>query len=110
MYTFGSTELKIIMGSYRASYASNNTVEIPLLAGEGPASVVQQNGRGRYVISFDAYVATISEYNTLRTDYLALTARTFTGPETGTFMLFDLTQAEAVLPNLWKFSVTLMEV
>lgn len=110
MYTFGSTELKIIMGSYRASYASNNVVEIPLLAGEGPASIVQQNGRGRYIISFDSYVTSLSDYNTLRADYLSLTAKTFTGPETGTYMIFDLTQAEGVLPNLWKFSITLMEV
>lgn len=111
-YTFGSYTLKIKPETYQPLWAENklNVIDILPDGTTNPASVLQQGGRGRYQTSFEGFVTSYSDYQNLRTDYLALTARTFTdGTDSLSMIISELSPATMIINGKWEYSITLME-
>ena len=112
-YTWGSTTLKIVPESYSPAHSTNGITEIQILPSgtAEPSSVIQQAGRGRKRIRFNAFVSSLSEYETLHADYIALTERSFSdGTNSMTAIIEELSPATMITPSKFDFSVTLIEV
>lgn len=111
--TWGNTTLKVKPGTYSPLHCTNGLVEIEILSDTSgdPATVLQQAGRGRKRASFEGFTFAYADYEDLHDDYLALTERTFTGPEGSlTMIISELSPATMVVNGKWEYSVTLMEV
>ena len=84
-FTWGSTALNVIAGTYKPPHATASLVSIELLPDPDDSDAVcetlQQFGRKRKRVSFSGFVASRSDYDFLEADYWAQTERTFTDPD-----------------------------
>lgn len=116
MSTWGSTTVYVrVEPQYQPGYVAPNITEIPILGDpanpDTPASVIQGNGRGRKTITFEAHVASRTDYESLFADVVAQTTRTWTGPDGDTMsaVITDLTPAYWQ-DNHIRFTMRLLEV
>lgn len=113
-YTWGSKTLKIIAGTYQTPIcdAGINVIDILPDTSGSPASVIQQGGRSRMSVSFDAYFTTYSDYTSLRDDFVEGTERIFAGPDSfsDTMIISSLSAAILEYTGFYRFSITLLEV
>jgi hypothetical protein len=83
-FTWGSTTLKVIAGTYKPPHAQAGLVGIDLLPDSTDTSanceVLQQFGRKRKRVSLGGYAASQADFDSLEADYIAQTERIFTGP------------------------------
>lgn len=72
MFKWGTTQLKVKEGSYSGPFPALSIEEIDLIPSgtETPASTLQTGGRKRKRTSMTILVNTMSEYQTLYSDYL----------------------------------------
>lgn len=114
-FKWGNTELLVIKDTYTPPRAEPVINEIAILAGadnDTPATVLQQNGRGRYTVGFSTFVRDYSTYESLLSDYIDQTERTFTGPDSVsmTMTISSLSPAvRKIYPTRFEFDVTFRE-
>lgn len=115
--TWGSTALKILVGTLRHSVMAAPLVEVPLLPDPAALStistVVQQQGRGRKRVKAKLYATAYGGYDTFETDMNAGTARTLTIDNSGiaaSYMIESLGEPEFIQSNAIFFDITWLEV
>jgi len=83
-FTWGSTVLNVVAGTYKPPHAAAGLVSIELLPDSADTSanceVLQQFGRKRKRVSFSGFAASQADFDSLEADYIAQIERTFTGP------------------------------
>jgi hypothetical protein len=115
--TWGSTALKILIGTLKPGATSANLTEVALLPDPAALSaistVIQQAGRKRLRVKAKLYVSTVSAYNSFVDDYNAGTGRTLNIDDTGisdTYMIESLGDPDFVQYNLVEFDIVWLEV
>lgn len=113
--TWGATSINCYIKTYQPPAAEPTIAEIQLLPDptdpDAVCSVLQQGGRKRKRIYWDGFVSNIASYNSLETDKLNGTQRTFVGPD-GTNLnciIQHLGPPRYVQSNLIEYSITLVE-
>lgn len=116
-FSWGSTDLYVIKGTYIPPWAEVAINEIALLPDPADLSavstVLQQGGRKRQIVTLTTYVKSYSTYTAMLADCMAGTQRTFTGADgySATMIISSLSQAvRKIYPTRFEFSVTFMEV
>lgn len=113
---WGSTQLYTIKDTYIPPTVNVQINKIELIPGTDntdPSNVIQQGGRGRYEVKFDGLVKTYAEYQSLETDYINGTSRTFYGADefSEDMIISELTLKSRTLhPLMIIYSITLTEV
>lgn len=115
--TWGSTALKILVGTLRHAVIAPPLTEVQLLPDPAALStistVVQQAGRGRLRVKAKLYVSAYGDYDAYVTDINAGTSRTLTIDNTGiagTYMIELLGEPEFIQANVIFFDITWLEV
>ena len=115
--TWGSTALKILVGTLRHNVQPAPLTEVQLLPDAADLSavstVIQQQGRGRRRIKAKLYVTSSGAYDSFVTDLNAGTSRTLTIGDavTGeTYMIEELGEPEFVQNNVIFFDIVWLEV
>lgn len=115
--TWGSTALKILIGTLRPGAIPANVIEVPLLPDstdiDAIASVLQQTGTLRKRVKGKLYVSAIASYTAYVTDYRAGTTRTLTIDDTGiaaTYMIESLGEPEFIQSDAIFFDICWVEV
>ena len=113
MATWGSTTVKMRVGTYQAPSANAGIVEIPILD-DGTAnamSVLQQAGRSRRVISWEGIADNLAHYTSLYNDYIATTERTFSGPDSVSLscIISELSPPTYIWGGVYSYRIELME-
>ena len=113
-FTWGSTALKVVPGTYSPPHCNNGITLIDIIPGtDGIAlPIVQQGGADRPRASFEGVVTTYSEYAGLLADSIAATERTYAdGTYSDTMIIEELSPAVEEVPGRkWTYSVTFLEV
>ena len=112
MATWGSTTVKMRVGTYQAPSANAGIVEIPILPdGSDGASVIQQAGRSRQVISWEGIADNLAHYTSLYNDYIATTERTFSGPDSVSLscIISELSPPTYIWGGVYSYRIELME-
>ena len=116
-FTWGSTALSVVKGSYVPPRSEAVITETPLLPDPAALSaittVIQQGGRNRHKTTLGLVVYTYAEYQAFLTDWYAGTTRTFTGADgySDTMMIADVsTASRKIYPTRYEFSITLLAV
>jgi hypothetical protein len=115
--TWGSTEVKILCKyTYQPQRADASIGEIKLLPKYGDLTAIttalQQGGRTRKRVKWTGYVSAIADYNTLHTDWLAGTTRTFTDPDAETLSskIISLSEPRYTQADYIEYDIELIEV
>lgn len=115
--TWGSTALKILVGSLRHNVQPAPLTEVQLLpdpaALTSVSSVVQQQGRGRKRVKAKLYVSAYGDYDTYASDLNAGTSRTLTIDDTGiaaTYLIESLGEPEFIQSDVIFFDIAWLEV
>ncbi len=116
-YTWGSTTVYVrVEPIYNPARADANISEIKLLPNYGDLTAIttalQQGGRVRKRIKWTGFVRAIADYNTLHTDYIAGTTRTFTGPDAIALSskIIYLSEPRYVQSDYIEYDIELIEV
>lgn len=113
--TWGETELNIIQDTYAPPHAGGDINEIKILSDPEtplePASVLQQAGRERERVSFDAWVGSQAELQALLEDKYKGEIRLFSGHDGKDFhaMIYDLVPDRRVFSHHIEFRITFIE-
>lgn len=115
--TWGSTNIKILVGTLRHAVIAPPLTEVLLLPDPAALStistVVQQQGRGRLRVKAKLYVSAYSGYDSFVTDQNAGTNRTLTIDDTGiaaTYMIESLGEPEFIQADAIFFDIVWLEV
>ena len=115
--TWGSTALKILVGTLKHNIQPAPLTEVQLLPDPAALSdistVVQQQGRGRKRVKAKLHVSAYGDYDAYVTDLNAGTSRTLTIDNTGisaTYMIESLGEPEFIQANAVFFDITWLEV
>lgn len=116
-FSWGSTELKVVVDSVKITPASGSLTEIPLLpdplALSVISTVIQQQGRKRKKIEARLYITNMSEYNAFVTDMDSGTSRSLSfsiGSVSGTYLIEKVGEPEFIFYDIILFDVTWLEV
>ena len=116
-FSWGSTELKVVVDSIKIKHPYGSLSEISLLpdplALDSIASVVQQQGRRRKRIEARLYVDNMSDYDDFVTDMNKGTSRSLeltVGSVSGTYLIDVVGEPEFIFYNIILFDVTWLEV
>lgn len=116
-FSWGSTELKVVVDSIKIRKSSGGLTEIPLLpdplALSSISTVIQQQGRKRERVEARLYVQTMSEYNAFVSDMDSGTSRTLSiivSGTSGTYMIEAVGEPEFIRYNIILFDVVWLEV
>ena len=113
MAEWGSTTVKMRVGTYQAPSADAGIVEIPILH-DGTANamtVLQQSGRSRRTISWEGIADNLAHYTSLYNDYVAAQERTFTGPDSVSLscIISELSPPTYLWGGVYSYRIALME-
>jgi len=115
--TWGSTALKILIGSLKPGVTSSSLTEVDLLPDPANLSavstVIQQQGRKRRRVKAKLYVPSVSAYDSFVADLNAGTEATLALDDTGisdTYMIESLGDPEFIQSNAVFFDITWLEV
>lgn len=115
--TWGSTALKILVGTMRHAVIAPPLIEVQLLPDPAALStistVVQQAGRGRLRVRAKLYVSAYGDYDAYVADINAGTNRTLNIDDTGiagTYMIESLGEPEFIQSDAIFFDITWLEV
>lgn len=111
-YTWGDMDLFIGKKGYSPPLpSSNGVVELTLLpdGSTNPMSVIQKGGRGRKQVRISNAYATESDFQSLASDFMAVTERTFTDPNSNSMnaIIEQLTGTKD--GEYYEYSMTLKE-
>lgn len=118
MATWGPHAISILHGTFRPTWGAARVTRIDILPDpadlDRPGEVLQQGGRQRTQISFQAQTRgpdAVNDYNALLEAHIEGRVNTFSGPGNTVLdcLILDLGPPEMVLPDLIRFSVTLLE-
>lgn len=116
-FSWGSTELAIVLGSIKVKPASGSLSEISLLpnplALDSIASVIQQQGRRRKRVEARLYVSDMSEYNDFVTDMDSGTIKNLSlivSEISGDYLIDIVGEPEFIRYSIILFDVTWLEV
>lgn len=116
-FTWGSTSLKIRVGTLRHGCMAGPLTEAPLLPDSTDLSavstVLQQAGRGRNRVKAVLYVSSYSDFDAFVTDMNAGTQRTLTIENTsiaGTYLIESVGEPDYRQSNVIFFEIAFVEV
>jgi hypothetical protein len=115
--TWGSTALKILVGTLKPNVMEAPLTEAQLLPDPAAlgtiCTVVQQQGRGRKRVKAKLYVSSVAAYESFVTDLNAGTSRTLTigdAVTAATYMIESLGEPEFIQANAIFFDIVWLEV
>jgi hypothetical protein len=116
-FSWGSTEIKIVVGSIKIKHSSGSLSEISLLpnpaALDSISSVIQQQGRKRTRVEARLYVTNMSDYNDFVSDMNKGTSKALSIVVSGTsgnYLIDAVGEPEFIRYNIILFDVTWLEV